>query len=322
MTPQGGHRFGKTKLSEEIKKLSRFCMTLLFLKARSGTSLEMEQSDVPEIFDRRRRRALLNRADPNAFLWQYMADVLTEQLAMVSRQFESALFIGPLAYHAHTILAGRKTQGQYAALNEISAGVLNCPLIEEDRIPFAPESYDLIISAGTFDSINDLPGAMVQMRRTLKPDGLFLCIMFGSGTLATFRSVLMRADGDRARPHIHPQIDLRTAADLLSRTGFALPVADVDILQVLYSDWRTLVRDIRDTGTGNAFAGPRSFAGKAWINDIDEEWAKLKLDKNNVSEQFVFLNLSGWSPSPNQQKPARRGSGTVSLADALARKTD
>ena len=277
---------------------------------------------MPEIFDRKRRRALLNRADADSFLWQYMADALSDQLAMVTRQFENALFIGPIGHHARTILAERKTRLHYAALSETGAAVLDCPLIEEDHIPFAPESYDLIISAGTLDSVNDLPGALVQVRRALKPDGLFLCVMFGSGTLATFRSVLMHADGDRARARIHPQIDLRTAADLLSRTGFALPVADIDTLHVRYSEWRALVRDIRDTGTGNALTGQRFFSGKAWIHGIDKEWAKLKSDNNKVTEQFVFLNLSAWSPSPEQQKPARRGSGTVSIADALARKTD
>jgi NADH dehydrogenase [ubiquinone] 1 alpha subcomplex assembly factor 5 len=282
----------------------------------------MNKTNVPEIFDRKRRRTLLNRADPNSFLWQHMADALTDQLGMVSRAFSDALFIGPIGHHAGMILSDRESQRHYAPLCDNDAVAWGTAVIEEDRIPFAAQSYDLIISAGTLDSVNDLPGALVQIRRALRPDGLFLCVMFGSATLGTMRNVLMKADGDKTRAHIHPQIDLRTAADLLSRTGFALPVADVDTLNVRYSNWRNLVLDIRATGTGNALVGDRAYMGKTWVTAIEEAWDALKSEQGKVTEQFIFLNLSAWSPSPDQQKPARRGSGTVSLADALSRKKD
>ncbi len=284
----------------------------------------MNQDTVPEIFDRRRRRALHNRAESRqpceAFLLQHMADALTDQLAYVSRPFDRALFIGPIGKWAQQILAGRNTQLHLAALCEAGAAAGACDIIEEDRLPYDPASFDLIITAGSLDSVNDLPGALVQIRRTLRPDGLLLSVMFGAGTLATLRTVLMRADGDKAAAHIHPQIDLRTAADLLSRAGFALPVADSDTLLVRYGNWRALISDIRDTGTGNALAGPRTYHGKAWPRLIGEEWDRHKDSDGKVTEHYIFVNLSAWSPSPDQQKPARRGSGTVSLADALSRK--
>lgn len=291
----------------------------------------MEQSAIPHTFDTRRRRAVHERAafkrtngshGADAFLSQHMADILTEQLAIVSRTFKRALVIGPIGHHVNSILNGRDIEIQHAVFCPADAAALNGILIHNDIIPFSPQSYDLIIVAGILDNVNDLPGMLVQMRRILKPDGLLLAVLYGPGSLATFRSVLMRADGDRVMPHIHPQIDLRTAADLLSRTGFALPVADIDTLNVRYGDWRILVQDIRDAGAGNVMAGSRAYCGKTWPARIDAAWAQLKSEDGKVAEQFVFLNLTAWSPSPDQPKPAPRGSGRVSLADALARKTD
>ncbi len=286
----------------------------------------MSANDIPEIFNPRRRRAMLDRAanlrSTDAFLWQHMADALTEQLAVVSRQFERVLFIGPIGHWAKHILGNQTSEVQYAPLCPTDAAIMQCAVVCEDTLLYLPGSFDLIISAGTLDSVNDLPGALIQIRRMLVPDGLFLSVLFGAGSLAALRSVLMQADGDRAMPHIHPQIELRSAADLLSRTGFALPVADADTLHVRYRDWRTLVRDIRACGTGNALAGIRPFPGKEWIRNIDSAWAQARSEDGKVSEQFVFLNLSAWSPSPAQPKPAARGSGTVSLTNALITKLD
>jgi NADH dehydrogenase [ubiquinone] 1 alpha subcomplex assembly factor 5 len=291
----------------------------------------MEQTTIPQIFDTRRRRAVHDRAAfkrkngshcADVFLWQHMAENLTEQLAIISRTFTRALVIGPIGHYIQGILNGRDTEIQHAAFCEADAAALNCILVNDDSIPFAAHSHDLIIIAGILDSVNDLPGMLVQMRRILKPDGLLLAVLFGPGTLATLRGVLMRADGDRVMSHIHPQIDLRTAADLLSRTGFALPVADIDTINVRYSDWRILLQDLRDAGAGNVMAGGRAYCGKTWSARIDAAWAQLKQEDGKVAEQFVLLNLTAWSPSPDQPKPAPRGSGKVSLADALARKTD
>lgn len=267
----------------------------------------MTTSDAPpEIFDRRRRAALRERAarrGGDAFLWQQIAVDLAERLAYVSRSFDDVVIIGPMAAFADAILAGRK------------ATVTLAPSIPEDRLPYAGASFDLVISAGTLDSVNDLPGALVQIRKALRPDGLFLGHMFGAGTLATLKAAMLVAEQSSASPHIHPQVDLRTAADLLSRTGFALPVADVDISTVRYGDWRRLVGDIRDMGVGNALTGPRRYLSKDIVVRLDEAW-KAKSANGKVEEQFVHVHLSGWAPSADQPKPARRSSG-VSLASIL-----
>lgn len=266
----------------------------------------------PIIFDNTRRLAIRARAASHgfekAFLVQTMANELAERLSYVSRKFENILVTGPIAQFADSILG---TQA-YSLTKNL--------MLEEDILPFAPESFDLILSAGTLDSVNDLPGTLIQIRRTLKPDGLFLGTLFGAGSLRTLKAAMLRAEGEQVRPHIHPQIDLRAASDLMTRTGFALPVADIDTLEVRYSDWRRLVRDLRESGASNALSGPRSF-NRSMPNALDISWQAMADPDGRVTENFNFLQLSGWGPSASQPKPAARGSATVSLADALKKRS-
>lgn len=266
----------------------------------------------PIIFDNTRRLAIRARAASHgfekAFLVQTMANELAERLSYVSRKFENILVTGPIAQFADSILG---TQA-YSLTKNL--------MLEEDILPFAPESFDLILSAGTLDSVNDLPGTLIQIRRTLKPDGLFLGTLFGAGSLRTLKAAMLHAEGEQVRPHIHPQIDLRAASDLMTRTGFALPVADIDTLEVRYSDWRRLVRDLRESGASNALSGPRSF-NRSMPNALDISWQAMADPDGRVTENFNFLQLSGWGPSASQPKPAARGSATVSLADALKKRS-
>lgn len=275
----------------------------------------------PEIFDRQRRRALRERAARRAgdmFLWRQIADDITERLSMVARTFANMLIIGPIAPWLHEMLPpdASITHGALGD-GERFGNATQC--VEEDRLPYPPEHFDLVIAAGTFDSVNDLPGALVQIRRVLKPDGLFLGHMFGAGSLATLKSILLEAEGDRPASHIHPQIDLRSAADLLVRAGFKLPVADLDATEVRYANWRSIVSDVRDAGIGNALAGPRRYLGKDIGARLDNAFAHRADEHGRVAEHFTHLYLSGWSPSMDQPKPAKRGSGQVSLADFLSK---
>jgi NADH dehydrogenase [ubiquinone] 1 alpha subcomplex assembly factor 5 len=283
----------------------------------------------PEIFDRRRRLALRERAGRRAgrrmvlgegadnFLWQHIAEDLADRLAYVTRDFRDVLIIGPMSVYADLILGDRTASRTLASLSQSEATTDACLVIQEDALPFDPESFDLIITAGTLDSVNDLPGALVQLRRCLKPDGLMLGSMFGAGTLMRLKGVMMMADGDRAIPHVHPQIDLRNAADLLTRAGFTLPVADLDNLPVRYSSVARLIADVRDMGVGNALSGQRPYFGKAAFMRLISAWANMADVEGKVEEQFTLIHISGWAPSTDQPKPARRGSGTVSLASIL-----
>ena len=269
----------------------------------------MQVASPPEIFDRRRRCAMrergTHRKGAGHFLWEILADDLIDRLNCTTRQFARALILGPLSGRAEEILGGKAVE------------FVSLPFAEEDRLGIEPGSFDLIVSAGTLDSVNDLPGALVQFRRALRPDGLFLGALFGAGTLATLKKAMMIADGNRTSAHIHPQIELRTAADLLARAGFALQVADKVETNVLYGDWRTLITDLRDAGTGNSLAGPKPFLGRTYPARLDAAWAALRNADGKVHERFEFLHLSGWAPSPNQPKPAARGSGTVSLTSVF-----
>jgi NADH dehydrogenase [ubiquinone] 1 alpha subcomplex assembly factor 5 len=279
------------------------------------------ETNPPEIFDRQRRRALRERASRrqgDQFLWTHIAQDLSERLTFVTRAFEHALIIGPIAGWQKDILPAdmRCTHMPLISVGGAEDTQNGC---EEDRLPFAPASFDLVISAGTLDSVNDLPGALIQIRRILKPDGLFLGHMFGAGTLGTLKAMLLEADADRVTPHIHPQIDLRSAADLIVRAGFTLPVADQDMSAVRYGDWRSIVSDIRDAGLGNALAGPRNYLGKNIVARLDYAFASRADAQGKVTEGFAHIYLSGWAPSENQPRPAKRGSGQVSLADILSK---
>jgi NADH dehydrogenase [ubiquinone] 1 alpha subcomplex assembly factor 5 len=262
----------------------------------------------PQIFDNRRRMAIRARAVAcgleQSFLLKHMAEELTERVTYVSRNFENALLIGPIATFADQILGERKPV------------VVTNIMQDEEALGYPPESFDLIISAGTLDSVNDLPGALVQIRRTLKPDGLFLGTLFGAGSLCSLKAAMLIADGVKVTPHIHPQIDLRAISDLLTRAGFALPVTDVDKLLVRYGDWRRLVSDLRDAGVSNALSGQRATT-RSLPKALDITWRAAAESDGRVTESFHFLQLSGWAPAPSQPKPAARGSGTVSLASVL-----
>ena len=263
----------------------------------------------PEIFDRKRRGALRERAgkrDGDAFFWSVIAEELADRLMDVSRTFSDVLVIGPMASFARQILHDRKAEVQLAEF------------VEEDRLVFQPASFDLVISAGSLDSVNDLPGALIQIRRCLRPDGLFLGHMFGAGTLAGLKTVMLAAHEDSAAPHIHPQIDLRSAADLLSRAGFALPVVDGDVSTVRYRDLWQLVSDLRDMGVGNALAGQRRYLGRDVKERLVVAWRDRASPDGKFEEQFVHIYMSGWAPSEHQPRPAKRGSGQVSLAAILS----
>jgi len=279
----------------------------------------------PEIFDRRRRHALRARAAGRSgddFLWHHIAQDLAERLSAVTRTFAHALIIGPIGQWQKEILPPN-VPCTLSPLRDTGTGAgtaHDAPVaLEEDRLPFTPGSFDLVISAGTLDSVNDLPGALIQIRRLLRPDGLFLGHMFGAGTLGTLKSMLLEADADRVTAHIHPQIDLRSAADLIVRAGFTLPVADQDMSEVRYGNWRSIVSDIRDAGLGNALAGPRNYLGKNIVARLDHAFASRADAQGKVTEGFAHIYLSGWAPSENQPRPAKRGSGQVSLADILSK---
>lgn len=282
-----------------------------------------ESNQTPQIFNMHKRRTKFERAKSRlahngrtSFIWDHIAEEFCERLAAITRQFHNVLITGPMTHYAEDLIAA----GGNAIFKDAHITLESHQ--NEDALLYQARQFDVIISGGTLDSINDLPGALIQMRRFLMPDGLLLGSIFGSGSLSTLKSIMMSADGDAVRPHIHPQIDIRTMADLLVRAGFKLPVADRDSLIIRYSNLLDMVNDIRDLGLGNSLSAHTPAYNKASLYRALEKWNDLQEEDGKVSEHCELIHFNGWSPSPDQPKPAKRGSGKMSLADALKPNTD
>ncbi|MEA3030809.1 MAG: hypothetical protein QOG13_2134 [Sphingomonadales bacterium] len=275
--------------------------------ADSAANVIAARVDADGPFDRalrRTRRGRAARADGADFLARHMADELAERLALVTRPFADALVLGAGGPY---LGEGLRARGLHVQASDA----------DEDRLPFAPASFDLIASAGSLDTVNDLPGALIQIRRALRPDGLFLAAFVGAGSLPRLRSAMRaaeEAEGAPASPRIHPQIDVRAAGDLLTRAGFALPVADCESLTVRYSSFARLIADLRGIGATNILLArdrrPYGRSGLAAAIAAFEE-------PGGTIERFEIVHLAGWAPGPDQPKAAPRGSGSVSLANAL-----
>ena len=247
----------------------------------------------------RRARAGVGKADA-FWLHRRAAEEVLERLNLVSRQFTAAVELSSDPW------LGERLTAQGLAVRQVA---------EEDLPGLAAASADLVVSVGLLDTINDLPGALALIRRTLKPDGLFLAAFAGAGSLPRLRQAMRAAEAAEGRdpsPRIHPQIDVRAAGDLLTRAGFALPVADREVVEARYASLPRLLSDLRLTGATNILAQrarlPFSRTGLA---------AAMAEFGEGTVERFELIFLSGWAPAPSQPAPARRGSGTASLADAL-----
>jgi SAM-dependent methyltransferase len=274
---------------------------------------------------RRRERAVLS-GDGGDFLFAEVANRLADRLIDVRRSFPLGVDLGSRGGHlARAALATGRVGTLYAAdASPALAARLGLPAVaaDEEVLPFAPASLDLVVSSLALHWVNDLPGTLIQVRQALKPDGLFLAAIFGGETLWELREILMEAElavTGGVSPRVSPMADLRDAAGLLQRAGFALPVADRDPISVSYADVAALMRDLGRMGESNAV---RLRAPGPMRRAVLGEAARLyqqrhALAGNRVRASFEILYLSGWSPAATQQQPLRPGQATGRLADAL-----
>lgn len=277
----------------------------------------MSASTPTDIFDRiarrlRRDRAAADGYADHAFLRDVMVDGLLERLAAVTRDFTDVLDIG-------TPDAGLTVPGARIARFDPGhrfAHAANGVQGDEDRLPFADASFDGVLSAGVLDQVNDLPGALTLIRRVLRPDGVFLGAFLGGGSLPALRAALRVAEGDRPAARLHPQIDVRSAGDLLMRAGFALPVADVETFDVRYAHLGRLLDDLRGMAASNILVG-RSVMTRETLARAAAAFADAAGPDGRTTERFSIVFVTGWAPDPSQPKPAKRGSATASLAAAL-----
>jgi SAM-dependent methyltransferase len=282
------------------------------------------------VFDRRAVRRHRDRAAAgfagHGFLVDEVADRLLERLGGVNRRFARVLDLG-----CHTgALARRAAAGLTPDL--VVAGDLSAAMarrapppaiaLDEEALPFAPASFDLVVSALSLHWVNDLPGTLVQVRAALRPDGLFLAALLGGETLRELRLCLLEAEAaveGGASPRVSPFADLRDAAGLLQRAGFALPVADSDTITVSWADPLALMRELRGMGETNAVAARRKEAARreTLFAACARYRARFGTAEGRIPATFQVIYLAGWAPADTQQQPLRRGSAAHRLAEAL-----
>jgi SAM-dependent methyltransferase len=295
----------------------------------------LAQDTIPErarVFDRmllrqRRRRAAMLAGDHD-FLLREVGERLIDRLADVTRRFPLALDLSCRDGGLARQIAGRggiETLFQCDVTPDSARRArAHGPafVADEEALPLRSQSLDAILSNLALHWVNDLPGALAQIRDALKPDGLFLASMFGAGTLGELRACLMEAElaeSGGVSPRVSPFAGLRDAAGLLQRAGFALPVADCDTITVTYPDLFRLLADLRGMGETNLLLDRLKhptrraiFARAAAL--YQERFADAE---GRLPATFQILFLTGWSPHASQQQPARRGSGQADLRDVL-----
>lgn len=281
------------------------------------------------IFDRALIRRRLRRAmasGPATFLLDRVTDDLVERLAAVLRRFDLAVDLGTPGDGARAALARLGSVGMILSADAMrdrrATPGQKIVVADEEALPFRDASLDLVVSALALQVVNDLPGVLVQIRRALKPDGLFLAALLGGETLTELRQSFAAAESDvegGASPRVAPFADLRELGALLQRAGFALPVTDVDRLTVRYDSAFGLMRDLRSMGATNTLAARRrSPLRRATLMRMAELYAQRFADPDGrVRATFDIVWLSGWSPDPSQQQPLKPGSANARLADAL-----
>jgi NADH dehydrogenase [ubiquinone] 1 alpha subcomplex assembly factor 5 len=286
--------------------------------------------DALRIFDRTLVRRHRDRAadafhDHN-FLVTEVANRTADRLRDINRTFDRILDLGCHTGEMAQALLGRDDVDmliQTDLSERMVRKTTGCRLVaDEEVLPFADNSFDLVTSVLSLHWVNDLPGALVQINRSLKPDGLFVGALLGGSTLSELRAALLdgeiEAEGG-ASPRVSPFAEVRDAGTLLQRAGFALPVADVETIKVTYPDALALMRELRGMGETNALLKRRrkptrrtTFAAAAAA--YAERFAN---PDGRIPATFEVLTITGWRPDASQPQPLKPGSATARLADAL-----
>jgi SAM-dependent methyltransferase len=281
----------------------------------------------PVVFDRLLLRARRRRASglgPATFLLDRVADELADRLATVLRTFAFAIDLGTPTGAVRRAL--REKVGTIVAVDAIPEGIAQHTgprvVADEEALPFRDASLDLVVSALALQFVNDLPGTLVQIRRALRPDGLFLAALLGGETLPELRQAMSDAEIEcegGVSPRVAPFADLRDLGVLLQRAGFALPVTDIDRVTVRYESVIALMHDLRRMGATNALVERRRTPlRRATLARMSEIYAQRFADADGrVRATFEVAWLSGWAPHQSQQQPLRPGTAKARLADAL-----
>ena len=282
------------------------------------------------VFDRLAVRRHRDRAAAgfaaHDFLKREVAERLADRLADMTRGFPLALELGA---HDGTLARALSGRGGIATLVQcdlspvmLARGQGLRVAADEERLPFAAGAFDAVLSVLSLHWVNDLPGTLIQAWHALRPDGLFLAALFGLGTLIELRQAFAEAElsGEGGvSPRVSPFVELRDAAGLLQRAGFALPVADAETIDVTYADPLRLMAELRGMGEANAVVERRKrFTRRATLLAAAAAYRdRFARTDGRVPASFEVIWLTAWKPDPSQQKPLRPGSAAQRLADAL-----
>lgn len=309
---------GKAKVNQFLS----IALSVLLGYERHMTDIDT----IMQIFDRTSVRQHRDRAahayGDFAFLKDEIADRMAERLEEINRDFSIVLDLG-----AHKGTLANKIKHDLLVSADLSHEMVSActghsVVCDEETLPFKDASFDLVASNLAMHWVNDLPGALLQINRALKPDGLFLGSIFGGETLKELRQSLMMAESEVSSgvsPRVSPFADVRDIGGLLQRAGFALPVADSDIVTVSYEHPLKLMQDLRGMAESNAvFARQKTFTSKAVMLRAAEIYAETYGDASGrVPATFQIVYMTGWHPHDSQQKPLKRGSAKMRLGDAL-----
>lgn len=245
--------------------------------------------------------------DQHNFLYKWVAKDIEIRFSEITRSFSSVLLGGNYA-------------GQFLS------GLFTKPVLSKQTTPESlsaqTEQFESIISMGELHAVNDLPGMLIQFRRALKPDGVFVAAFVGGETLNELRESLLQGEitvTGGASPRVYPFVDKQQMAGLMQRAGFALPVVDSELIKVAYRDIYHLMSDIRGMGEQNSLsARTRNFTKSKVFFEADKYYKdKFMGDDSRITATFEILFVIGWAPHHSQQQPAKRGSGQVSMTEIL-----
>jgi len=280
---------------------------------------------------RKRRARAAATLDAVDFLLVEGTERLADRLDDITRTFPTALDLG-----CHTGELGRRLKHRGGIETLVSCDIapemaVRAPGLrvaaDEEFLPFADHSFDLVMSCLSLHWVNDLPGALIQIRRVLKPDGLFLASFLGGSTLKEMRRAWLEAESaveGGVGPRVSPFADVRDAGSLLQRAGFALPVVDSDIITVTYADPLTLMTEVKLMGESNAVAAQRKgFTRRDTLFAAAESYREMFAGEDGrIPATFEIITMTAWTPDPSQQQPLKPGSAVVNLADVLRERAE
>ena len=280
-------------------------------------------SSVPQLFDKTLRRNFLARvaATRPPFFAQTLAAEIESRLALILRDFKTTLICGPAAGAVREHVRGLKRLGSILTAAPVLEPGIDV-VFEDEAVPFASESLDCIISLFTLSSISDVPGSLAQFRGTLRPDALFLGVLFAGRTLSELREAWLAAEAEMtggASLRVAPFADLRDLGALMQRAGFALPAVDIDVTTVRYKDALSLMREIKALGLQHALSerARRPVTASLLARAASVYDVRYSDPDSRVRATVETAWIIGWAPHASQQRPLRPGSAKARLADAL-----